>query len=118
MMKFTSNLILRVYVAAIFPPPYTNPLPTIESPVQLLKITLSHLSPKQLLNKQICNKTGPSENAFHVELYATLRTLLPLEWLCSSEARIDSQQKRLDLLIHKDIHKKKPTGGFDLRSTK
>ncbi|RPB29227.1 hypothetical protein L211DRAFT_864784 [Terfezia boudieri ATCC MYA-4762] len=86
---------------AVFP--CCTPLATVEGPIELITTAVQHLSPKQLRNKQMYNKAGPSENAFHVELYAILRHILPEQWLCSSEARMPGQAKRLDLLIHKGI---------------
>ncbi|KAF8430327.1 hypothetical protein EV426DRAFT_708501 [Tirmania nivea] len=101
LVRFTSPLIFRVCVEAVFP--CCTPLATVEGPIELITTAVQHLSPKQLRNKQMYNKAGPSENAFHVELYAILRHILPEQWLCSSEARMPGQAKRLDLLIHKGM---------------
>ena len=49
---------------------------------------------------KVHNKAGPSENIFHLELYAVLRDLVPENWYCSPEVReTKASQKRLDLLL-------------------
>jgi len=71
----------------------------IDHPINLLKVALQHTHPRRLKNLLTYNRHGPSESAFQFELYAILRSILPKHWLCTSEARIHGQQKRLDLLV-------------------
>ena len=112
-VRFTSILILRVCIDIEFPKLRMDSLPNdyIDHPINLLKVALQHTDPRRLKNILTHNRHGPIESAFQFELYAILRSILPKHWLCTSEARIHGQQKRLDLLVQDGDN---PCAGFEL----
>ena len=113
-VRFTSILILRVCIDIAFPKLGMDSLPNdyIDHPINLLMVALQHTHPRRLKNLLTHNRHGPSESALQFELYAILRSILPKHWLCTSEARIHGQQRRLDLLVQDDGN---PWAGFELK---
>jgi hypothetical protein len=101
-VRFTSSLSFRACLDAV-----TSRRKNIsmkredfKDPIELLCIALRYARPAQIMVPKVHIKHVPSENIFHLELYAALRDLVPANWLCSPEVHETSgSNKRLDLLI-------------------
>jgi hypothetical protein len=98
-VRFTSGLIFRACLDAVIPKRRHIRVQheDLGDPIDLLCLALRYISPAQIMVPKVHNKAGPSENIFHVELYAVLRDLVPENWYCSPEVReTKASQKRLD----------------------
>ncbi|KAL1963752.1 hypothetical protein VTN77DRAFT_7818 [Rasamsonia byssochlamydoides] len=112
---FTSHLIYRVCVDAVYPRRNIRlSAKEIKGPLWLLTQALTFFRPSQIANCYCKNNDGPSEDIFYVELYCALRDLVPESWSCAHEAH-DASQKKLDLLLTREGQK---YTGYELKANK
>ncbi|KAF9368854.1 hypothetical protein CPB97_004197, partial [Podila verticillata] len=97
--RFTSGIILRVCIDALWPQPKNRlSREEIGDPINILKLGLQCISPSTVVDPLVRNKFGPQENGFQVALFSALNGLLPTTMKCLFEARAKDKD-RIDLML-------------------
>ncbi|CAG8558046.1 2329_t:CDS:1 [Scutellospora calospora] len=99
-VAFTSYIILRVCIDALFPSP-SRPIPKKEvpdNPVDLLALGLSWINPTIVTDKRVQNKVGISERIMQASLFCVFNGILPRPMMCLLEMKGEGRT-RLDLMI-------------------
>jgi len=99
MVQFTSGIIFRVCIDALWPQSVDRlSKEDVGNPIRLLELGLQRISPVTIVDELVQNKFGPQENSFQVALYFAFNSLLPIEMVCLFETKAEGQQQ-LDLMV-------------------
>lgn len=113
--RFTSGIILRACIDALWPRP-ENRLSREEvgDPINILRLGLQCISPSTVVSSLVQNTFGPQENSFQVALFSTLNGLLPTTMKCMFEAKAKDDD-HLDLMVAGGIEN---WAGYELKVNK
>ncbi|KAF9369452.1 hypothetical protein CPC16_004499 [Podila verticillata] len=101
--RFTSGIILRACIDALWPRP-DNRLSKedVGDPINILRLGLQCISPSTVASPLVQNKFGPQENSFQVALFSALNGLLPTTMKCLFEAKAKDDE-HLDLMVAEGV---------------
>ncbi|KAF9208402.1 hypothetical protein BGZ49_008890 [Haplosporangium sp. Z 27] len=98
-LRFTSGIIYRVCIEALFPKPTVRlSRDDIGDPITLLKLGAQCITPSTLNDSLVRIKHGTQEKSFQAAFYTAINGLLPTNMRCLFEAKANGKE-HLDLMV-------------------
>ncbi|KAF9435262.1 hypothetical protein BGZ76_006599, partial [Entomortierella beljakovae] len=101
-IRFTSGIIYRVCIEALYPKPALRlSSAEISDPITLLQLGLQCITPSTINHSLVKIKHGLEEKSFQAALYVAISGLLPTNMKCLFEVKAKDQD-HLDLMVIED----------------